>query len=204
MPQSIVRLAERPLMTKFGRWREILYYDGLAESVALVYGEVAGREEVPCRVHSACLSAHVFNSVECDCREQMAAAQATIRDHGRGLVIWLDQDGRANGHLALMRATQLSAKEGINQTEAYERLGYSGDRRRYDQATAILRDLQISSILLISNSPAKAKLIADDGIRVVDLLPVAVNLASHPQLRDYYRDKVVHGHILDIALDSEQ
>ncbi|MEU7740820.1 hypothetical protein [Nonomuraea sp. NPDC049158] len=204
MPRAIVRLAERPLTTKFGSWREILYYDGTAESIALVHGEVSGQEEVPCRVHSACISAHVFNSIECDCREQMAASQATIQEHGRGVVIWLDQEGRANGHFALMLATQLSAEEGIPQTEAYRRLGYGDDQRHYEQATAILYDLRVTSVRLLTNSPAKAGAIAGDGIKVANLLPVAVDLERHPQLRDYYRDKINHGHILDMPTGTER
>jgi GTP cyclohydrolase II len=199
MPAAIVRLAERSLTTKFGVWREILYYDGEAESTALVHGDVNGREAVPCRVHSACRSAHVFNSIECDCREQMAIAQAVIQDGGHGVVIWLDQEGRGNGHLALMLAARLAVQQAIPQTEAYRRLGYGADRRRYGQAAAILHDLDVTSIWLLTNSPAKAGALTADGVTVTGLLPVAVDLASHPQLREYYRDKSTHGHMLDVS-----
>ncbi len=71
-----IRLAEGNLKTKFGDFREILYYDGQSESIAIVMGDVAGEENVLCRVHSSCLGAHVFNSIECDCREQMEMLQA--------------------------------------------------------------------------------------------------------------------------------
>ena len=200
----IKRLADRELKTKFGTFTEVLYYDGQRESIALVMGDIENGENVLCRVHSHCIGAHVFNSIECDCREQMAASQATIQEHGRGVVIWLDQEGRANGHFALMLATQLSAEEGIPQTEAYRRLGYGDDQRHYEQATAILYDLRVTSIRLLTNSPAKAGAIAGDGIKVANLLPVAVDLARHPQLRDYYRDKINHGHILDMPTGTER
>ena len=106
----IIRLAEGPLHTLFGTFQELLYDDGQQESIALVMGQVGQGEEVLCRVHSQCLAAHVFNSVECDCREQMALAQAAIVHAGRGLIIWLDQEGRGHGHLALMRSRALQAE----------------------------------------------------------------------------------------------
>lgn len=193
-PSVIARLAERKLATKFGTWREILYYNGLTESFALVYGEVADKAAIPCRVHSACLSAHVFNSIECDCREQMAIAQAMIQKLGHGVIIWLDQEGRGNGHLALMLAAKFSAESGIPQSEAYRRLGYGVDQRRYLAATAILRDLDVASVRLISNSPAKSAALTADGIEVIDMLPVAVDLADYPHLRAYYADKAARGH----------
>lgn len=191
---AIARLAERPLSTAFGVWREILYYNGLAESFALVHGQVAGRESVPCRVHSACVSSHIFNSIECDCREQMALAQAMIRELGHGVIIWLDQDGRGNGHLALMLVAKLSAEQGISQTDAYRKLGYGDDQRHYGAATAILHDLGVTSVRLISSSPAKVSALAAGGIEVTGLLPVSVDLDEYPQLRAYYADKVARGY----------
>ncbi len=90
----IVRLADRQLKTKFGVFHEYLYYDGQKESIALAMGDVKNQSTVLCRVHSACMAAHVFNSVECDCREQMEIAQSLIEQEGRGVIIWLDQEGR--------------------------------------------------------------------------------------------------------------
>jgi GTP cyclohydrolase II len=92
----IHKLGERELKTKHGTYREILYYDGRQESIAIVMGDVDNQENVLCRVHSNCIGAHVFNSVECDCREQMEAAQAMIEKEGRGVLIWLDQEGKGN------------------------------------------------------------------------------------------------------------
>lgn len=89
----IVRLQEGYLKTKFGTFLEVLYYDGQKESVALVMGDISNSENVLCRIHSSCLSAHVFNSIECDCREQMEMAQFIIEQEGRGIIIWLEQEG---------------------------------------------------------------------------------------------------------------
>ena len=81
----IIKIAEGNLKTKFGEYREYLFYDGLKESIALVMGDVAGAEDVLCRVHSSCIFAHVFNSIECDCREQMEISQQLINEAGRGI-----------------------------------------------------------------------------------------------------------------------
>src|SRR5689334_16610640 len=108
IPPIVARLAETSLSTRFGTWQEILYHDGQSPTVALVYGEVGQREPVPCRLQSHCLSAFIFNSVECDCREQMEIAQRYIEERGSGVVIWLDQEGRGHGHMACMLASKLS------------------------------------------------------------------------------------------------
>src|SRR5690348_17278231 len=100
----IIRLAKRELKTKYGVCTEILYYDGQKESIALVMGNVEDEENLLCRVHSHCIGAHVFNSIECTCREEMAASQALIEQAGKGVIIWLDQEGKGNGHLALMQS----------------------------------------------------------------------------------------------------
>src|SRR5918993_715898 len=92
----IKRLGARELETKFGTFTEILYYDGQKESIAIVMGDVAEQDDVLCRVHSHCIGAHVFNSVECTCREEMEAAQRIIQEAGRGVIVWLDQEGKGN------------------------------------------------------------------------------------------------------------
>jgi len=158
----IVRLAEGSLRTKFGTFLEILYYDGQKESIALVMGDVRGQDHVLCRLHSHCVSAHIFNSIECDCREQMELAQAMIEQQGAGVIIWLDQEGRANGHLALVRSRALQ-EQGLSQTEAYVQLGYAADARQYTSAAAILQDLGVKSVVLMTNSPHKVKKLAGGG-----------------------------------------
>jgi GTP cyclohydrolase II len=149
-----IRLAERDLATQFGVFCEILYYDGQRESIALVMGNVCGRDDVLCRVHSHCLGAHVFNSIECTCREEMASAQAMVQQAGEGVIIWLDQDGKGNGHLALVES--IKYKKDVGQAEAYVRAGFAADARDYRPAAEILADLGVGSIRLISNSESKA------------------------------------------------
>jgi GTP cyclohydrolase II len=156
----IIRLAQRELLTKYGTFNEVLYYDGQKESIALVMGQVANGENILCRIHSHCIGAHVFNSIECTCREEMEGAQAMIEREGRGVIIWLDQEGKGNGHLALMES--IPFKKEFGQAEAYVKAGYEADARSYRPAAEILKDLKVRSIILLSNSSEKA----DDLIRV--------------------------------------
>ena len=150
----IKRLADRSLKTKFGTFTEVLYYDGQQESIALVMGNVDGGEDILCRVHSHCIGAHVFNSVECTCREEMETAQRLIESEGRGVIIWLDQEGKGNGHLALIES--IPYKKEFGQAEAYVKAGYQADARTYRPAAQILVELRVRSIVLLGNNPEKA------------------------------------------------
>lgn len=159
-----IRLATRELKTKFGTYAEFLYYDGQKESIALVMGDVENGEDVYCRIHSHCIGAHVFNSIECTCREEMEGAQALIEREGRGIIIWLDQEGKGNGHLALMES--IPYKKEFGQAEAYVKAGYEKDARNYRPAADILGDLKVRSIVLLSNSSEKAEDLRDVNIDV--------------------------------------
>jgi GTP cyclohydrolase II len=169
----VIRLAEGTLNTKFGMFNQILYYDGQKETIALVMGEVAQKENVLCRVHSHCISAHVFNSIECDCREQMEMAQRMIQQAGSGVIIWLDQEGKNNGHMALLLSRKLK-DEGISQAEAYKQLGYSEDARSYVRAGEILRELNVHSITLMTNNPEKTSQLREDGLVIAGIQPLKI------------------------------
>ncbi|MEO7674515.1 MAG: GTP cyclohydrolase [Pyrinomonadaceae bacterium] len=166
-----MRLAERQLKTRFGNYNEILFYDGKSESVALVMGDVEDEEHVLCRVHSSCLSAHVFNSIECECREEMEKSQALIEQAGIGVIIWLDHEGKGNGHLALMKSIKFK-KEGFNQGEAYEKAGYEADARSFHSAADILNDLKVKSVVLLTNSPDKADDLRRASINISETLQI--------------------------------
>jgi GTP cyclohydrolase II len=170
----IFRLTERDLKTKFGTFREILYYDGQAESIAIVMGDVADKEDVLCRVHSHCVGAHIFNSIECECREEMERSQFLIEQNGTGVIIWLDQEGKGNGHLALMASTPFK-KEGFPQAEAYQRAGFEADDRNYRPAAEILADLRIKSIILLANNASKADDLRKASINVSDTKPMTID-----------------------------
>lgn len=203
MERSLMRLAERSLRTAYGRWREILYHDGISQVIALVHGTIEGRSGVATRVQSHCLSAFVLNSIECDCREQMAISQKHIEQQGRGLVIWLDQDGRGAGHLAFMLAARMATEKNIAITEAYRRLGYKDDRRSYLAVSHILQDLDVRSIRLLSNNPNKVSELAQYDVVILGMLPVALDPEKHPEIGKSYADKAAQGHIVP-ALQKEE
>lgn len=162
-----IRLADRELKTRFGTFTEILFYDGQAESIALVVGDVEGEEDVLCRTHSACIGGHVFNSVECECADEMAAAQAMIQSAGKGVIVYLDQEGKGNGHLALMKSIPFK-KAGHSQAEAYEMAGFEADARSFRPAAQILNELKVGSVVLITDNQDKA----------ADLRAFSINVAA--------------------------
>ncbi len=162
-----IRLADREIETKFGTFTEVLYYDGQAESIALVMGDVEGEENVLCRIHSACIGGHVFNSIECTCADEMAAAQAMIQSARKGVIIYLDQEGKGNGHLALMKSIPFK-KSGHRQAEAYKMAGFEADARSFRPAAEILEELKVKSVVLITDNQDKA----------ADLRAFLVNVAA--------------------------
>lgn len=169
----IVKLAEGPLSTKYGEFREVLFYDGRKESIALLMGAVENGEEVLCRIHSSCIFGHYFNSLECDCQEQMNAAQAMIQRAGRGVIILLDQEGKGNGHFALLKSVE-HKQRGIMQADAYEAVGFQKDARDFRSAGKILQALGVVSVRLITDNPRKVETLVQNGI------PVSGTVASDP------------------------
>lgn len=162
----IVRIAEGNLKTKFGEYREVLFYDGQKESIALIMGEVTGEEAVLCRVHSSCVAAHHFNSIECDCREQMEISQQLIQQAGKGLIIWLDQEGKANGHFALLKSKE-HKKTGLTQDEAYVAVGFKKDARDFTKAAEIINEIGVKSIRMLTNNPKKIATLTQYGVKVI-------------------------------------
>lgn len=193
----LVRLQEGHLKTKFGTFLEILYYDGQKESIALVMGDVQNSEHVLCRVHSSCLSAHVFNSIECDCREQMEMAQFLIEREGKGIIIWLEQEGRNNGHLALLSTVKLR-EQGMTSTEAYLKLGFKEDDRDYRCAVEMLQNLGVASITLLTNSPQKMDSLKNSGINISGTKRLTIDVSDNEELKKTYMDKFTRGHFIDL------
>lgn len=164
----IVKLAEGSIKTKYGEFKETLYYDGQKESHALVMGDIENEEDVLCRVHSLCVFGHHFNSIECDCREQMEISQQLIQKAGKGIVVWLNQEGKGNGHYALMKSIE-HKKQGVPQAEAYEAVGFKKDARDFTAAAEILKDLKVKSIRMLTNNPKKVSTLTEHGIEVVGI-----------------------------------
>jgi len=166
----VVKIAEGNLKTKYGEYHEILFYDGQKESFALVMGDIENEESLLCRVHSSCIFGHHFNSIECDCREQMEISQQLIQREGKGIVIWLEQEGKGNGHYALLKSA-VHKKKGIPQAEAYEAVGFQKDARNFRVAADILKELNVKSVRMLTNNQKKVKTLTQHGIHVVGIKP---------------------------------
>jgi GTP cyclohydrolase II len=170
----IVKLAEGNLKTTFGEFQEMLFYDGQKESIALIMGNVEGEEDVLCRIHSSCIFGHYFNSIECDCREQMAIAQQLIQRRGQGIIILLDQEGKGNGHFALLKSVEHKRK-GVKQADAYEAVGFKRDARDFSSAGKILNQIGVKSIRLLTENVDKVKILKQFGIEVLGIAPLILN-----------------------------
>ncbi len=135
--------------------------------------KVRGRRSVPVRVHSECLTGEVFSSLKCDCREQFDHAQAAIAEHGYGVILYLRQEGRGIGLANKVRAYALQAM-GADTVEANELLHLPVDARTYDVAAAMLRELGVESVELMTNNPTKVDELRKLGVTVEARLPVLI------------------------------
>ena len=162
---SVRIYGEAPLPTARGLFRTVVFRDGAgAEHVAMVMGDVAG-EAVPVRVHSECLTSEVLGSLKCDCRAQLDRALDLIAARGRGVLLYLRQEGRGIGLGNKIRAYALQA-EGHDTYEANRLLGFPDDMRRFDVAAEMLRLLGVRSIELVTNNPDKISQLAAAGISI--------------------------------------
>jgi GTP cyclohydrolase II len=148
------------------------------EQVALVRGEVRGREGVLVRIHSECITGEVFGSLKCDCKAQLDAALGAIGRAGLGAVLYLRQEGRGIGLANKIRAYALQA-HGHDTVDANRLLGLPDDARRYDVARDMLQHLGVASIRLLTNNPAKVRALRQLGIPVVGRVPIVVPATEH-------------------------
>ncbi|MCR3752681.1 GTP cyclohydrolase II [Lentzea californiensis] len=183
----------RELSTQLGKWTETLFRYADEDIVVLSVGNWLEADAPLIRIHSTCFAAHYLGSIECDCREQLEITMELISDAGAGAILFLDQDGRANGHLALMRAAVYAAENSCSQADAYRTLGYSPDSRSFAGAAAILKSLGATTVTLATNNPEKIRALTDVGINVNRRRVVAPESAN-PRLTDYYRLKATEGH----------
>jgi len=188
------RVAEAMLPTEFGDFRIIGYRNDVdaTEHVALVQGDVAGQADVLVRMHSKCLTGDVFHSLRCDCGPQLHAAMKLIGEAGRGVVVYLDQEGRGIGLLNKLRAYELQ-DQGNDTVEANERLGFAPDLRNYGIGAQILRDLGLSSIRLMTNNPRKVVGLDAYGLSLVERVALPTDPTAHNRsYLDAKRDKLGH------------
>ncbi len=202
----VERVVEAQLPTKFGEFNVVGYRSLVDDKhhVAMVRGEIDGQDDVLVRVHSECLTGDVFHSLRCDCGEQLEDALLRIHDEGRGVLLYLAQEGRGIGLLNKLRAYRLQ-EEGLDTVDANVRLGLPPDLRDYGIGAQILVDLGLSSIRLLTNNPKKIVGLEGYGLRVTDQVPIEHAPGEHN--RDYLRAKKERmGHLLHhqgLALDEE-
>lgn len=198
--ESIVeRVASPRLPTAFGEFRLHAYRAEATgeEHLALVMGDLAGDEPVLVRVHSQCLTGDVFGSARCDCGLQLELALERIAEAGRGVVVYLLQEGRGIGLVNKLRAYELQ-DAGHDTVEANERLGFRADQRDYGVGAQILRDLGVTRMRLMTNNPGKYVALAGYGLEIVERLPLEIppTETSRSYLRTK-RDKL--GHLLTLV-----
>jgi 3,4-dihydroxy 2-butanone 4-phosphate synthase / GTP cyclohydrolase II len=182
------RVAAAGLPTDHGEFR-VFAYESLIDQethVALVRGEIDDGEGVLVRVHSRCLTGDVFHSARCDCGAQLDTAMSRIAAEGRGVLLYLNQEGRGIGLANKIRAYELQ-DEGLDTVEANERLGFKADQRDYGIGVQILKDLGVRSMRLLSNNPRKLVGLEGYGLSVAEWLPLEIPASDHS--RDYLRVK---------------
>ncbi|MGD0524864.1 MAG: GTP cyclohydrolase II [Polyangiaceae bacterium] len=175
MTAPVSRYAEADVPTEYGVVHAVVYRVGDSvppeEHMALVVGDVrhatGGDEPVLTRVHSECWTGEVMRSQKCDCRDQLDMALRAVSERGRGVVVYLRQEGRGIGLGNKVRAYALQ-QEGVDTVDANRILGFADDARRYDVAAAILGDLGVRSVALLTNNPAKVQGLVDGGIAVAE------------------------------------
>lgn len=194
-----VTVAEMP--TKYGIFKAYGYVNKITgeHHVALVKGDVANGEPVLCRVHSECLTGDAFGSLRCDCGEQLAEALKRIEKNGRGVLLYLRQEGRGIGLINKLRAYHLQ-DGGMDTVEANLALGFKADLREYGTGAEILADLGIKKMILMTNNPMKIKGLDGYGLEVVGREPIEMTCNEKNEFYMYTKYKKM-GHILHVKND---
>lgn len=192
------RYSESDLPTERGLFRIVVFRDKRdgREHVAMVKGDIRNHEGVPVRMHSECLTSEVFGSLRCDCRPQLERALDFMAQQGKGVLVYLRQEGRGIGLGNKIRAYALQQEQGLDTVEANLKLGFADDLRRYDVAAEMLRSLGVLSADLITNNPLKIAGLVEEGIPVRRRIPSRT--LSNPLNLEYLKTKRDRsGHLIE-------
>jgi GTP cyclohydrolase II/3,4-dihydroxy 2-butanone 4-phosphate synthase/GTP cyclohydrolase II len=191
----VERYSEADVPTEYGAFRIVVYREIAnpdVEHCAIVRGDVTGARDLLIRVHSECFTGEVLHSLKCDCREQLDQALRFIADEDKGAVIYLRQEGRGIGLGNKIRAYALQ-QQGADTVDANLRLGFAADARQYHVATAMLADLGVLSVAVLTNNPAKVDALRADGVAVTGRVPMDVIPNQHNrEYLDTKRDRMGH------------
>ena len=199
----VERVTEADMPTKYGNFRAYGYVNKIngEHHVALVKGDIANGEPVLCRVHSECLTGDAFGSLRCDCGEQLVEAMRRIEKAGRGVLLYMRQEGRGIGLINKLKAYHLQ-DEGMDTVEANLALGFKADLREYGTGAEILADLGVKKMILMTNNPLKIKGLDGFGLEIVGHEPIEMTCNEKNEFYLYTKYKKM-GHILHVRNEEE-